>query len=334
MTIRKPILAGTFDAFTEINLPCIVTPKLDGFRCLKIDDKVLSRSLKPIRNIFIRETLNDVIPNGMDGELMLRDDSTHFTERASAFAKAGGEPDYIFCVFDYVKEDSKKPYNDRLKDLEDWFKDNRSNKVKMVPSKLITTYQDLEDTYNEYVAAGHEGIMTRSLDGRYKFGRSTEIEQILMKKKPWIDAEAILIDFVEEMTNINAKEINELGLTKRSSKKAGKVPGNTLGKFVAFDPVNFPDIHIEIGTGIGLTNELKKLIFDNQKDYFHKIIKYKFQFEGTKDKPRCPSFQGFRDLDDMDADHPIREFLTQKDKPFITAANAINESEVLEDFFK
>jgi len=138
--------------------------------------------------------------------------------------------------------------------------------------------------------------MIRSLDGKYKCGRSSLKEAILLKLKRWEDREGVVVGFEEQMTNTNEKTINELGHSERSSHQAGMVPAGTLGKLIIRDDL-YGDI--PVGTGKGMTKELRQLIWDNQADYMGKIVSYKFQPFGVKDLPRFPIWKGFRAAEDM-----------------------------------
>lgn len=80
--ITKPMLASKCENPHLLPFPVLATPKLDGIRCLKIGGKALTRSLKPISNRFVREWIEDNLPDGVDGELMLRNDT--FSETTSA----------------------------------------------------------------------------------------------------------------------------------------------------------------------------------------------------------------------------------------------------------
>ena len=93
------------------------------------------------------------------------------------------------------------------------------------------------------------------------------------------------------MKNTNTLEEDNLGFAKRSSAKAGKVPKNTLGAFVCLWKKT---IQFEIGTGIGLTADLRKEIWDNREKYLGSLVTFSYQGVGPNGKPRFPSFKGFR----------------------------------------
>jgi len=137
-------------------------------------------------------------------------------------------------------------------------------------------------------------LMLRSPDSRYKCGKSTAKEGILLKMKRFLDAEAIVIGFEEEQSNTNEKEKDELGLSKRSSKKAGKVPAGTLGALL----MKSLDGKMSFGIGIGFDDETRKTIWDNRSKYLGKIASYKYQEIG-KSAPRFPVFLTFRSKLDL-----------------------------------
>ena len=297
--IKRPMLAGQApDNLSDLRFPLIASPKLDGIRCEKIDGQVLSRSMKPIQNHSIRERLEAVLPDGADGEIMA---GNTFQVCSSSVMKHDGEPDVTFWMFDLFSDDLDRPYVDRLRDMVALFKANDFGElVQLVPTVVVNSVEELLALNARYLEEGFEGTMTRDPAGGYKQGRSTTKQQWLLKVKPFEDSEAEITGFDEMMHNDNAKEVNELGLTKRSTAKAGKRPAGTLGRFFAKD-VNgrFPDVELRIGTGKGLTKRLRQEIWDDQAAYLGKIIKYKYQAIGTMDAPRIPIFLGFRSRDDM-----------------------------------
>jgi len=71
-TITKPMLASKCERPDLLPFPVLPTPKLDGIRCIKIGGKALTRSFKPISNRFARVLIEANLPDGLDGESMLR----------------------------------------------------------------------------------------------------------------------------------------------------------------------------------------------------------------------------------------------------------------------
>jgi DNA ligase-1 len=286
--IEKPLLAETIEDVESLKYPLLASPKLDGIRAMVVDGKLLSRKFKPIPNTVLREKLESILPNGIDGEIMVEGATFNEIQSAVMTIKNDDIEGIKFHAFDYVISDPTKPYVDRLKDLEAWYAEQNTDMVQIVRHRLVLNVQQLLDFETECIAQNYEGVMVRSLEGRYKFGRSTLKEGILLKLKKFQDAEAKVIGFVEKMTNTNEKKKDELGYSKRSSAKAGKVPANTLGALM----VEFEGTTFEIGSGFD--DELRKEIWTNQEKYINQQVTFKYQPSGMKDLPRFPVFLGFR----------------------------------------
>jgi len=292
--ITKPLLADTVDDIKILKYPVACTPKIDGIRCLKIDGEIVSRKFKPIPNNHIRETLEELLEDGMDGEIL---SGKNFQECAGNVMREDGEPNFIFCAFDWVSADLEQPYMDRMAELKKWFKETPNAKkiVKVLYPTIIKTPEELTGFENVCLEEGYEGVMIRNPNGPYKCGRSTVKQGILMKLKRFVDSEAIILGFEPRMHNANEAKKDAFGRTERSSCKANLIPTDTLGKLLVKDIKS--GIEFEIGTGFN--DELRKEIWDNQKKYIGKLAKYKSFLIGVKEKPRFPVFLGIRDKRDM-----------------------------------
>lgn len=303
LMILRPLLAEQLERLEEVKLPVYASPKIDGIRCLIVNGKALTRSFKPIPNNHIRTYLEANAKSGFDGELITYSDFNHtntddFNTVQSKVMSEDGEPDFVYVLFDYVKDDPKKAFKDRLTDLREAVVSLKDTSViKALENVYFTTLPEVAAYEAICVETGHEGVMLRDPKGKYKFGRSTLKEAILLKFKRFIDSEAIILDLGEQEKNVGTKEVNELGLTKRSHKKSDKILANTLGEFVVKDLKL--KVEFTIGTGEGLTKELRQEIWDNKDKYIGKLVKYKYQGIGSQGKPRFPSFLGFRDERDM-----------------------------------
>lgn len=303
----KPMKAATCEDkhLDSLRFPLFASLKLDGIRSLVKDHKPLSSALKPIRNNHVFDQLS-LVPEfeGLDGELLLKDEQspdipgTHdFNLVSSAIMGAPGQPEFVYWVFDNWSD--PKPFCVRYQSLQERYKafpDEYKDFVKMLPQVCCETIDDLKQFESEALAAGYEGVMIRTFDGKYKYGEGTLREQVLLKRKPFVDAECVIVGFVEEQQNTNEATVDNLGRTKRSSHKDGLVGKNTLGKFLGVSP-EWGDLTL----GKGKTTHVKaKHIWDNQEDYLYRIAVYKYQEMGIKDKPRLPIFKGFRHPDDLD----------------------------------
>jgi len=292
--IKKPMLAVACKDIESLAFPVLATPKLDGIRCLVVDGQALSRKFLPIPNHYVRRTIEAACPNGFDGEIMCPGKT--FNETQSLIMSEEGEPDFNYWVFDYVQYDIRDPYSARVEDLREWMTPARdmSKIVCLLPVKL----HDL-DSLKQYeiqsVLDGYEGIMVRDSDSPYKGGRSTLKEGYLLKIKRFEDSEAEVLGFEERMKNNNTLQADELGHAKRSSHKEGLEPSGTLGSLLVRDVVT----GIEFSIGTGFDDVTRKEIWDNRDAYLGRLATYRYQPAGMKEKPRFPSFKGFRDPRDL-----------------------------------
>jgi DNA ligase-1 len=305
--ITKPMLAAKMENAKKIKMemkdfsyPLAASIKLDGIRCLRSGGKTLSRSFMLIPNKYVQAQMAHLI-DGLDGELVTyNEDGTvrTFSEIQGDIMSEDGEPNFRFEIFDYVKDSLKKPYTDRINDLKMWYQSSSVPEFcTLVLPTVINNEEELLAFEIKAIADGHEGVMTRRLNGGYKCGKATWKSQDLVKIKRFVDSEALVLGFEEKLHNGNEAQKDEFGRTKRSSNKDNLVPLGTLGTFVVRDI--YDGREFKIGTGKGLGDKLRKEIWDNQSKYLGKMVKYRYQEVGTKDKPRIPSFLGFRDERDM-----------------------------------
>lgn len=112
--------------------------------------------------------------------------------------------------------------------------------------------------------------------------------------KRFEDAEAEVIGVVEEMHNTNEAKINELGRTSRSTAQAGKVGKGRLGALQVRLPCGTT---FEIGSGYDA--EQRNRFWRQRDDLIGKLVTFRHQPSGAKDKPRFPVFHGFRDARDV-----------------------------------
>ena len=279
----KPMLAATLKDINDIKYPCYCTPKLDGIRCLLLNGKAVSRTLKPIPNDYIRKIL-DFKGCGLcadfDGELITGDT---FNETASDVMTKTGTPSFEYYIFDLPNYPIT--YLKRMTIL---------NKLYFPPcvSKVFPVEISTPQALLGY-EQGYEGIIIRN-DSDYKCGRSTVREGGMLKLKRFKDSEATIIGFEPLYHNANEAEKDAFGRTKRSSHKANKIALEAIGAFIVKDFKN--NVTFKVATG--LTQKQRLLYWASRHALIGKILKYRYQ-EIAKNKPRFPSFIGFREEEDM-----------------------------------
>jgi DNA ligase-1 len=287
------MLAAAIKDPSKLQFPLWASPKFDGIRCVIRGGRALSRTLKPIPNNFVREILEALPLEGFDGELMI---DGKFSQVASAIMSREGEPCFTYWAFDLTSE-QERPYVRRHKELAeriDALPAGARECVKLTPQVIVSTLEEVQRVEETALADGYEGLILRTPEAIYKHGRSTVREQGLLKLKRFIDAEAEIIGFEEQMANNNALETDHLGYAKRSHAKAGKVGKGTLGALLVRDL----ESGVEFRLGTGLDDALRAEIWANQEVYLGELVTYKSQPHGKKDKPRLPVFLRFRARED------------------------------------
>lgn len=299
----KPMLAAKANP-AKLKFPLVIQPKLDGIRCSIVDGRALSRTLKEIPNREIFTALSRPNLNGLDGEIIVgeptADDCYRTTASFVMAASKTGAP-WTFRVFD--KWDEPSGFLDRYHILSRLPEVSLSAKIILVPTLSVPHKSALEDEEASAIAKGYEGLILRSPDAPYKFGRGSVTAGDLLKLKRFEDFEAEIIGAVEEFHNANAATTNALGRTERSSHKEGKVGKGTLGAFIV-RAINGPaeGVEFKVGTGFDARQRAEFWALASVCDYGYngmngQIIKVKSFPVGVKDKPRHPVFLGFRDLE-------------------------------------
>lgn len=293
----KPLLAATCDDLSKLRFPLLASPKLDGIRCVKLDGKALTRKLKNVPNDYVRSWVETNLPDGIDGELMLRDHKAPFSDVSSAIMSKKGEPDFVFMAFDYRGScDEELGFQDRFENLKDWIGPG-AHHLALVPHERVEGLDELQAVVARHLDASYEGTMLRCPEGRYKFGRSTLKEGILLKVKPFQDLTATIVGVVEQMHNTNEAARDALGNVKRSSAKAGKIGKGILG---ALECVTEDGAEFEVGTGF---TEMDRVALWKRKEHLIGVqvdVKHQPPPGGREEgsAPRFPVFLRFRHASD------------------------------------
>jgi DNA ligase-1 len=297
------MLAATLEDVSALQYPVLASPKYDGIRCVIRDGRALTRSLKPIPNVHMREVLEAMGARawGFDGEIMLPYPATFQAVESAVMSREKPPPaDWFYAVFDWCPAAvDKVPFCDRLESVGRLIAACKFGQhVRFCEHTVIANEAMLASYEKDALTAGHEGVMLRALDAPYKFGRATAREGWLLKLKRMVDAEAEIVGSLELQHNRNEAFTGELGQTKRRTLKSGKVDGGMLGKLVVRDLKT--GIEFKIGTGFTLAQ--RKLWWRIRDALIGRVVRYRFQEHGVKDKPRIASFSGFRDRRDLDGD--------------------------------
>ncbi len=309
--IQEVMLAETLSP-EEAKFPYLATPKIDGIRFYVYSSHIWTRSNKGISNLNIQRQVGPLLPDGIDGEIY--DTSFGATQSLCGSHASEIQPTATLYLFDYFTDD-KIGYGDRVTGLNEVVKQLRGQGWTKSPTASrpglplyrhhgysfgicplypvwIQNFAQLERYYEDCLAAGHEGIILRCPVAPYKFGRSTIAENGMLRYKPTIDREAVILGVVEQLSNINPVVKNELGRSSRSTHQAGLVPAGTLGSFQVRDTLT--DVVFNVGNGPGLTHIERMRLWNKRFELPGQVIEYRSMPYGVKEKPRHPQFLGIK----------------------------------------
>lgn len=302
MTITQPMLAASTSASApKLEFPVLGTPKVDGIRALKVGGRAVSRSFKLIPNSYIRLSLESLLPEGADGEIVCGD--SFYSTTSAVMSCCQDETKFSFFWFDWVYGSPDAPYYMRVERIYDYALSNgfaekisKYSSVSIVPMlpKLISDKAELYLYEAVVLRAGFEGLVLRKPDGHYKFGRSTLGEGLLVKMKRHEDSEALIVGTEELMHNEDEVCYDSFGKIKRRHRKEHLAKGGALGAIVARarDGAEF-----KIGTGY--TGVQRMSLWKERDTIMGKMVKYRHAKLGHKLAPRSPVFIGIRCSDDF-----------------------------------
>lgn len=309
----------------------LVSPKYDGWRCV-IHPTLgpVSNTLKPIANEYTRNWLKMNCPSWLDGELCVIpiNHPNQMQMAQSAFSSQGGTPDFRYMVFDNFEAGQMCGFGIRVEDAKTVTEVTKARhlasspdhpwRIELAPQHRVESVEELLALEEKYLAEGYEGVMIRSLDGKYKYGRSTLKQRGMIKMKRYIDAEAIVLDWEPLYLNENDPQIDALGLQKRGYSKTGKIPDNSRVGSLKCRVLTgrFTGTEFSIGSGFDdsarrAMREAIRLVDEGtlptgdqaqltrRSDPRGKIMTFKYQDHGSKDTVRQPIFKSWRNPDDI-----------------------------------
>lgn len=293
----KPMLAADYEE-ASLRFPYYASPKLDGIRCLVVDGKARTRSMKPFPNDYVDGFFrtNAKFLANLDGELIVGSPTAKdcFAQTTSGLMSIGGRPNFLFFVFDLIDYSGTIRWIDRAKEAKARLNGCKLKNVGWLLNEKVTSLPALRAFESGILREGYEGVVLRHPHSYYKQGRATLREGSLMKVKRYRDAEAIVVGVDEQMHNGNVAFRNELGRTKRSHAAAGLSGKATLGSLLVKGDRGQPFAGITFGIGTGFDDHLRQTLWQARETLPGTVVKYRYFDIGVKDAPRQPVFLGFR----------------------------------------
>ncbi len=268
----------------KMKYPVYVSPKLDGIHFIQRGQKLESRTLKILPNLELQ--IRFAIPEirNMEGEITIGNPMAHdvFKKTHSFVMTRHAREDMIdkigLYVFDLTDRDNLT-YGQRyslLQSLSKKFPDG----IYLMEQTLVHSAKELLEFEKDALDKGAEGIMIRDPDSHYKYGDSTLSHMELVKFKRFLDGEA--------------KILNVFPMIGHPDKAGGALVKDIKSG-------------VEFGLGTGFSKAERIELWKRRKAVIGKIVKYKYTKISGYEKPRFPTFLGYRDPIDI-LDFPVNEF--------------------------
>lgn len=287
--------ANVLDAMRKLRYPVMVTVKKDGVRGLRLNGTLLSRRLKKIPNLKIRDG-SLILHGGFDMELWTPElEYNDIQSIVMSFEHHQWLKIHYHILDCYYPQHSSMSYEERCYNIigtvAGVIETNENCRIHFEVPTVCNSSEELFEFEKKAIEFHGEGICFRTPVSPYKFGRSTLNEQYLVKLSRYSRDEAVIIGVKEQMENGNPSNYNLTGKMDRSKSLFGLTGKGTLGSLIV---KNTSGQIFTIGTGVGLTNKFRQEIWDNQPKYLGRTITYKCKLHGKKVLPRSPIMVGWR----------------------------------------
>ena len=208
-TIFKPMLAHKYeDHKDKLQYPVYVQPKLDGIRCIVRKDGMWTRNGKKIVSApHIYESLQHHFKTNpnlvLDGELYFHD-KQNFNTICSLVKKTKPTVDDLvlssqsieYWIYDVAS--SKVHFDHRKVELHAFAHDKH---IRVLLGERVDSEAKMIEKYGKYIEQGYEGLMIRTIDGKYENKRSKH----LLKYKTFSDSEFTIVDVYEGKGRLSGK---------------------------------------------------------------------------------------------------------------------------------
>jgi DNA ligase 1 len=306
--ILKPMKGDDF-VESELRFPYFGSYKLDGYRAFHEGGNILTSSANPVTNDYTQDLYqNRTLAGrpffdftGLDGELVVGawNDPRAFHNTSGPVRRKSGEPDVRWYIFDdrtspgdAFLHRSQKACG-RVEELHD----SGFKRIEYLQQQWLRDLQDMLEFERQAIAMKFEGIMLRDPNGRYKFGRSTVKENLLLKVKRFINEEARITGFKEQMENMNDAVQDNFGNAKRSENKDMMVGTGMVGAFTVESDLWPRPFEI---SATSLTHEERRHAFNNfESEYKGQLARFKYFPHGVVEVPRHGMFESIRDPNDL-----------------------------------
>lgn len=304
LPIRQPMLAPSkVPDITKLRYPLYASNKLDGIRCLIINNELYSRSGKLIPNKNLRTYCPSVqqamriakdskwvLDGELYGDYTFQDITSIVMSKETPIdaTRRLGFWSFDAITFDEWTGNEILPlvFSGRIDRL------YHSGILDTLHQTLIWDSDQLQDLYDLKIREGYEGLILRDPHGKYKHGRCTLKEHNMFKMKAVDEMDVVVVGYepLREMTSDAVRERDELGHLKPIHRQGERYETEKLGALIVTDESGRT---FNVGSGFTLAQRIA--LWKEKDTLIGRWAKVKSLSAGVKDLPRCPVFLSWRD---------------------------------------
>lgn len=299
------------------DLGWLALPKMDGNRCLIVNGRAFTASMRPFRShqlallllplldwtennrMFIDAEVYD--PDGehhadLSGALNSYDDPLPETTSIKIFD--GGRSDWFY------DQSTGVPYATRLESLYDWLPTTLPPTMSIVPHTEVVSADEVKTLYTHALADGYEGLILRSMriqfhgtaliGGWYKHGRATVNQQIGFKMKRFETFDGRIIEVLQGQCLNQAaisqveRETNPDGTVSRRGLQQYMILDQTVGAFKVewISPYTGERSVTEIGFGRGFNHATRRLMWTARDTLIGTWVEFDAMTHGAQEGAR------------------------------------------------
>jgi DNA ligase-1 len=283
-----------------LKFPYMASVKLDGYRAFSSGGIIRTSSGTVISNHHTRVLFSGMEFDGLDGELIVGPWNSReaFHNTSGPVRRATGMPEVRWYVFD-DRTHPDKPFRHRLTDAMyrvAALREKGCTSIDIIPHHFVTDRIELAGYEKTALDTGFEGVMLRDPEGRYKFGRGTVKDNLLLKVKRFITEEATILALEEQVQNTNASGVDAFGDSKKSTSKDTQIGTGMVGAFVVSSDRWPEDFRISASS---LSHGERRHAWENPDEFVGELARFKYFPHGVVDAPRHGVFESLRGREDV-----------------------------------
>lgn len=295
----------------RIRWPAFGSLKFDGTRCVCVGGELLSRSMKPQKNVLLPDALRALcdVAKGrrlvFDFELYDHTLPNHGAHTSILAAHEREIPDSMVChIFDVLSLDewegktnrSPQPFHERqfvYQEILRTHPDLKCGRYVPVEQVELAGPDDARRLFEISIEDGFEGVMLRCPDAGYKHGRATINEGTILKFKDFHTLDGRIIEVVQrrKLKDGIERTTTPTGHMEKVHAKDAYELDDMVGAF----KIEFEDGTLsEVNYGRGFSHEVRRKHWEIRDDLLGCHVEVRHLPHGAKDGIRIGTLVRFR----------------------------------------